>query len=468
MASYTLEDLQHIRAKYSDLSETKRPEKPSGQCPYQEYKFKEAVRFPAYKVAPLQDAEIVSQFNAMTSSTFNSINEEDLHKFLRMAFSLKSPLDKKTPIFDDLYPDETKCEGFDTHIPNKTTSIPFNKEAATSATYTVVPPTVAPQDTMQVDGAESENNKALAISFICSWLTRFAVKSPSIGLNLQYTKLEETYVKLYQLSSSMFRTFKPDPIWINCLRNAFDAFPRVRNTLVLYIAYCETKYKPSPKIFNVLRFLYFQNLEFMGMHAYVSLVGIMAQIALPPAQILTWLRMSGAELAIDEAHLIMAKYDNGMIQGGATAERLWKYARTLDQGYFNRLQTSYCGILMATLAYIEIDMGISKEEGYASPLHIFAIAGNPSLLAAGKMKAEAFRDCKNAIVSLSADASIIDKMVASKVGTVINTPSSAVPMETEGSASLKKRRATDEQTLDPRAVPIPVKRAPTIPLPPSY
>lgn len=451
MAEITLDALKTIRGSYATLPSDVRPENPVGQCTHREYTFQEAVQTPIYKITNKTDAEIVSSFAKFTSSSKTSMTEEDFYDFINIALNVVHPVDKTKPLVAVPFPGNKLCNDYETAKPSTSGSVRFDKLTAATVIPTIVPSSQPTSSNATEVEPQSEQSKA--ISFLFAWLTRFSVKSPSTALDAQYNKVEETYLKFYQTSSRVFRDFRPSSEWIMCLREAFDAFLRVKCTLILQVAWSESKYKTVPKIFNVFRFLFYQNLEFMGMHAYVSIVAIMSKVALPPAQILTWLRMSGAELAIDEVHHIMSHFDNGIIQDGVNSERLWKYARCIDQGYFNRLQTTYAKELVATLAYIEIYLGISQESGYASPLNIYSIANNKHIKEIGRAKAESFMECKNAIISLSADASVVDRVYASKFGKLINltqpTTGGPSPMETDTPSA--KRPAGPAQDVQPEA-----------------
>lgn len=396
MKDITLEDLKAVHPQYTGLQEGVRPEISSGQCIHREYKFEEAAKFPIYKISAKKDEEIVQFFNKFIVAKTKDVTEKDMLSFVGIALNLRHPITGQE-IFHEPWTPDIMCSDFAAAVPSETRKVSMMTQSGSPAVVTTIVPSTERME-------ESMKDQANAICFLLSWLTRYVVKSPSVALSLQYSKLPGTYMKFYQKSSKIFSKFAPDSAWILSLRSAFDAFVRVKNTLVLHVASAETSLtlKQDPRAFNLLRFLYFQNLEFMGMHAYASIVSIINEVSLPPPLILTWLRMSGAELAIDEAGLIMSTLDNGMIPSGVSKERLWKYARLLDAGYFNRLQTSYVAELMATLAYIEIKLGISSEAGYDSPLNIFAIANNNHIKEIGRAKAEAFiAECKNKTISLS-------------------------------------------------------------------
>ncbi|AZN18352.1 putative nucleocapsid protein [Zhuye pepper nucleorhabdovirus] len=460
MADITISELGRVRPAFTSLRQGARPEISAGQCSHREYIFEEAAKSEIYHVATFADDEVIKVFNKITSPTFKEMTEVDLYEMLSAALNLKHPVTGEL-LFRSPWETQYLCADYMTAKPLSSSKVSMVRESAATVITTIVPET----DRMETSEGPDEPAKlqAQAISFLFSWLTRFAVKSPSPALGIQYSKVKEAFMKFYQKSSSIFDKFSPDSTWILCLRNAFDAFIRVRNTLVLHVADAETRRKHDPKAFNVLRYLYFQNLEFMGMHAYVSIVNIMSKVALPPALILTWLRMSGAEMAIDEAYTIMSSLDNGMIESGDKSERLWKYARILDAGYFNRLQTSYAAELMATLAYIEIKLGISQEVGYSSPLNIYAISNNKHIKDIGKAKAEAFMECKNRTISLSHDASIVDKIYAHRQGVGIRQ---GLPTEEMPEASKRKQpepSATVEASKKKKSPP-----AAGIPPPPPF
>ncbi|YP_010798376.1 nucleocapsid protein [Cardamom vein clearing nucleorhabdovirus 1] len=444
-----LSALKKVRSNFSGLDESKFPEKSTGQCNYREYVFTEAVAFDIYKIAKMKDEEIINHYNTITSKTFKQMTEEDFHKFIMIALNVRNPVSRNENVMALSYNASLLCKDYNDAQPTKNKVVPFIAASESGKTYTVVPSTVESGDTTPIE--ETTSDKADAICFYFAWFTRFAVKFPSTSaLGKQYDKVRETYLKFYQKSSKIFYEFRPDSEWISCLKNCFDSLPRVTNTLVLHVAAAETYHKTTAKLFNILRYLFFQNLEFMGMHAYVSIVSIINKVALPPGLVLTWLRISGSEAAVDEAYHIMSVLDNGMIKNGATEERLWKYARILDQGYFNRLQTTYSAELMAALAYIEIHLGPSQEGGYNSPLNIYAIANNPHIKAIGKMKAEAFIECKNAMISMSEESSVIDKIYAKRAGVAIfATP--IVPMEVDPASQKRKAPETPEPSQEEEA-----------------
>ncbi|DAF42449.1 nucleocapsid [Bacopa monnieri virus 2] len=447
MADISIQELQAVRGEFGSLRAGARPEISSGQCGHKDYTFAEAARSPIYKINAMTNEEIIKQFKTIIDRDFKEMSEANLLMFVQVALNIKHPITGEL-IFTDPWNEATVCPDYKTATASQSNKVSMVSETVTGRQATIIPSSEG--DHMDTHEEEQEKIQATAISFLFSWLTRFAVKSPSAALTLQYTKLKETFMKFYQISSRVFDTFNPDATWVTCLRNAFDAFLRVRNTLVLHVAEAETRSKSDPRAFNVLRYLYFQNLEFMGMHAYVSIVTIMNKVALPPALVLTWLRMNGAELAIDEAFQIMSTLDNGMIEGGANRERLWKYARILDAGYFNRLQTSYSAELMATLAYIEIKLGLSQEVGYASPLNIFVIANNTHIKEIGKAKAEAFIECKNSVIALSSDASVVDKIYAKRhTAATISEHTDLKRKEPEAEAEPAKKRKAPPVSLPP-------------------
>nr|UZG94630.1 nucleocapsid protein [Paris yunnanensis betanucleorhabdovirus 1] len=457
MSRITLHDLQKVRPSYASLPVGKIPENPSGQCPYIKYSFHEAVRSPIYKIAGKSNEEIVSFYSKISASEYREMSERDFYDFILVALSLKSPVTGGNVFSSPPYDIGMLCPDYNEASPGAIGSVSFRSPISSGVIQELVPSSGG-TDVNRMDEDENITTKAQAISFLFSWMTRFFIKSPSDALNTQYDKVKSTFMKFYQSSSTIFDKFRPDRTWIQGIKDASDTFLRVKNTLIFHVASSETFYKDNPKVFNVLRYLYYQNLEFMGMHAYVSIVSIMAKVALPPAQILSWLRIGGAELAIDEAFAIMSSLDNGMIQDGQKAERLWKYARCINQGYFNRLQTAYCAELISMLSHIEVNLGLSPETGYASPLNIYAIANNRHIKEIGKMKAEAFMMCKNSIVSLSEDASVVDKMYAESQGAKIQEgaragPSSQpiiqnTPMEVEEPS---RKRMFQEAIKEPRS-----------------
>lgn len=439
------------------LQEGVRPEISSGrQYIHREYKFEEAAKFPIYKISAKKDEEIVQFFNKFIDAKTKDVTEKDMLTFVGVALNLRHPITGQE-IFHEPWTPDIMCSDFAAAVPSETSKVSMTQSGSPAVVTTIVPSTERMEESMK--------DQANAICFLLSWLTRYVVKSPSVALSLQYSKLPGTYMKFYQKSSKIFSKFAPDSAWILSLRSAFDAFVRVKNTLVLHVASAETRWKQGdPSAFNLLRFLYFQNLEFMGMHAYASIVSIINKVSLRPALILTWLRMSGAELAIDEAYLIMSTLDNGLIPSGMSKERLWKYARLLDAGYFNRLQTSYAAELMATLAYIEIKLGISSEAGYDSPLNIFAIANNNHIKEIGRAKAEAFIQCKNKMISLSKDASIVDKIYyAKKMGmteTSKGLPTASNTMSGKRRAEEPPEKEESRKKKPPPVLNIPKKKPP--------
>uniref|UniRef100_A0AAU7DZ98 Nucleoprotein n=1 Tax=Sambucus betanucleorhabdovirus 1 TaxID=3141829 RepID=A0AAU7DZ98_9RHAB len=456
MSTITLNDLKAIRSDYSSLPKDSRPELTSGQCAHKEYNFDTAVKSNIYRVPFMKDEEIMSSFNKIISSDFRAMSEKDLLDLVSIALNLRHPTETLDKV-EAPWPHTQLCPDYLTARPSESSKVSMIGEDRPVMT-TIIPTTTAAGGSTTTP--ETQEAQAKAACFLFGWLTRFAVKSPSAALMIQYGKLKETFMKFYKESSQVFDRFTPDPTWLTCLRNAFDAFVRVKNTLVVYVASAENTSKADPQIFNIMRYLFFQNLEFMGMHAYVSIVTIMNKVALPPGLVLTWLRMSGCELAVDEAYTIMSKHDNGMISGGDKAERLWKYARLLDAGYFNRLQTSYAAGLVATLAYIEIYLGISQETGYASPLNIFAIANNKHIKDIGKAKAQAFMECKNSMISLSSDASVVDKIYATRTGKIhAENPDN---MDVDPETAKRPAAATPAEPAKKRKTPIL-----SLPLPPD-
>nr|QTC11067.1 nucleocapsid protein [Sonchus yellow net nucleorhabdovirus] len=466
----TLADLERIREPYKVLSKTARPENPSGQCTYREYLFSDAVKYPIYKRATMTNEEIVTFFGKITSDKHTHMTESDMWTFVQCALSLKDPVDRSS-IFDKGFWDANHlCADYATAQPANTGKVAMSHHNPGVVVTQLVPSTDTGSSSSQE--TESMSSKAEAISFYFAWLTRFSVKQAPNTINVLYDRVRATYLKFYSTSSSIFDTFRPSNTWLQGLKDAFDTFPRVKNTLILHVAHAETYFRPTPKIFNVLRFLFFQNLEFMGLHAYVSIVTIMSKVALPPSQVLSWLRVSGSEMAIDEAFMIMNTLDNGMIDNGHNAERLWKYARCLDQGYFNRLQSSYSAELIAMLAYIEINMGISTEVGYNSPLNIYAIANNKAVKEVGRMKADVFIQCKNSVVSLTQDASVIDKVYAAAQQKHIRSEETARPAEQnkedevvamDTDAPSRKRRSDALTTEKPRKALPAIIKLPNIP-----
>nr|CAH2618862.1 N putative nucleocapsid protein [Canadian violet rhabdovirus 2]CAI5383920.1 N putative nucleocapsid protein [Canadian violet rhabdovirus 2] len=428
--------LEHINNAFRTLKPDARPEKPSGQCTYRKYSFAEAAKSPSYKISPLTPAEIVSYYTKVTSEEYKEMSEKDFFDFIQIALSLPQPMSGEAIFSAPPYPAEQLCSDYATAGPRDIGKVKFDKAPTGAVSLPLVPPAGSGPQDMVID--EEERSKAQAICFLFAWLTRFTTKMPSDALAVQFDQLRTTYIKFYQSSSCVFDKFRPQSVWLKGLRDASDTFSRVKNTLILHVASSETKYKSDPKVFNILRFLYYQNLEFMGLHGYVSIVNIMSKVALPPAQILTWLNVSGAEFAITEAYEMMKELDNGMIPNGTAAERLWKYARCIDQGYFNRLQTSYSADLMAMLAYIEIGLGISNETGYNSPLRIYAIANNPNVREVGKAKAEAFIMCKNSVMALSEDSSVIDVVYANERGIHARTEATPKPAQEEATTSRKR------------------------------
>ncbi|QJQ80122.1 nucleoprotein [Sowthistle yellow vein virus] len=445
MADVTLSELKEVRVQYDDLREGARPENSSGQCAYREYIFEEAVKFDIYQSHIRSDDEIIAFFDQIRKVEYTEMTEKDMFSFVTVALNVRDPVSGR-PVMKEPWPEAMLCPTYKTAVPSTTNKVAMHTSIAAGTDTRTVPATEGTQNAAPAE--ESQTDQATAICFYFAWLTRFAVKMPSIALNKQYESVQKTYMKFYRKSSGIFAKFAPEREWLDCLRNAFDSFIRVKNTLVLHVASAETYYKTTPKVFNLLRYLFFQNLEFMGMHAYVSIVKIMSKVALPPALILTWLRISGAELAIDEAHTIMAKHDNGMISNGETSERLWKYARILDAGYFNRLQTQYSAELVSTLAFIEVKLGISVETGHNSPLNIHAISSNNHVKQLGRAKAEAFLECKNKVVSLGKDASVLDKIFAKNMGASVTTKGTAfAPMEVDPLVQ-KRPPPSDEYQVD--------------------
>uniref|UniRef100_A0AAU6MW44 Nucleoprotein n=1 Tax=Beet leaf curl betanucleorhabdovirus TaxID=3118959 RepID=A0AAU6MW44_9RHAB len=448
MSTITLNELKAIRDDYSALPKDSRPELSSGQCVHKEYNFDTAVRSSIYRVPFMKDEEIMSSFNKIVSADFRAMSEKDLFDMVSIALNIRHPT-KVIDSINDPWPATQLCSDYTSARPSDSSKVSMMGEDRPVLT-TIIPATTTQGP--QTSTEETQATQAKAACFLFGWLTRFAVKSPSAALTIQYGKVKETFMKFYKESSQVFDKFIPDPTWLVCLRNAFDAFIRVKNTLVIYVASAENATRNDPQVFNIMRYLFFQNLEFMGMHAYVSIVTIMNKVALPPGLVLTWLRMSGCELAVDEAFTIMSKHDNGMVAGGNEAERLWKYARLLDAGYFNRLQTSYAAGLVATLAYIEIYLGISQETGYASPLNIFAIANNKHIKEIGKAKAQAFMECKNSMISLSSDASVVDKLYAARTGKVHAEISDNMEVDTE--AAKRPAQGPAEEPAKKRKTPV--------------
>ncbi|QBZ28532.1 putative nucleoprotein [Apple rootstock virus A] len=412
MSDISFSDLIAVSDKFKSIPQGRKPEKPSGQSSNVPYKFEDAFKSPMYKVKALSSTEIVTIFNKAFVSEVVEMNEEDFLNTVVLALNIKDPLDNtKILTIEKPWPEFTKCADFESAVPSKTSKVSFAGTKGSNLVETVVR---IPSSTnqMETDSTELEGDKVTAICFIAAWVSRYAVKSPGDQLSLQLAALETTYLKMYGRSSTVFKSFSPTKEYLMALQNCYQSFPRVRNTLAINVGYMECYYKTMPKQFNLLRYCFFQHLEFMGMHAYTSAVQIINKLSLPVGLVLTWLRMSGMEDAVDEIGHIIGKFDNGMLTNGNSHERLWKYARILNDGYFNKMQTSYNPELIATLAWIEIKLGLSVEGGYNSPLNIQVIKGNEALSEVGKAKAEAFLECKNSVVAGQAGASVVDRMYA--------------------------------------------------------
>lgn len=427
----SFDDLLTISDKYKDISADKKPEKPSGQSAHVVYKTAEAKKTPIYKVTKYDAKDVLHTFTKITDSNLKELSEHDFLSFLRLALNVRDPLDRNVPLCVGVpYTQSELCDDYETAVPSMTSKVSFSRVAEMLKSNTIPIPSSA--ENMEVTpGAEPEDDQVVAMCFIAAWMTRFAVKSPGDKLPLQLVALQGTYLKMYNQSSSVFENFRPTKEYLTSLQNCFQSFPRVRHTLAVHVGYAETKYRTEPKQFNLLRYCFFQHLEFMGMHAYTSAVKIINKISQPVPRILTWLRMNGIEDAIDEVGHILKNHDNGMISGGERGERLWKYARMINDGYFNKMQTSYNPELIATLSWIEIRLGLSLAEGYNSPLNIQAIQGNETLTNEGRAKADAFIEAKNAVAARQAGASIIDRIYAQRHGTLkfSGGPAPKRPME---------------------------------------
>ncbi|PRQ18024.1 hypothetical protein RchiOBHm_Chr7g0201361 [Rosa chinensis] len=383
----------------------------SGQCTHVDYDYKTVFATPIYKVGNMDAVAINNAFNTIMGK--DKITEVEFFNFICAGLNIRSVVDPNKPLLVFAKTDGM-CSDYDTAVPSSAISV--NMDQSIAAGTKRVPVSVPnPASSGQSSATESATDQALAHAFICAWLTRFCIKEAGDQLKNQLASLQKTYLMFYKRSSTVFDTFRPTKEWVNSLRLAFSSFTRCRHTLALHMGVGETYHKVNmSRNYNLLRFCYFQNLEFMGMHSYALLVEIMNKLSLAPALVLTWLRMDGVTAAIDEIAHILQHYDNGMIPDGLSKERVWKYARLINERYFNRMQTSYNPELVAMLSYIKIFLGLADEIGYRSPLNIAAIKGNNLLKASAKRKATIFIECKEQLHSVAADASIIEKIYAKR------------------------------------------------------
>ncbi|DAF42291.1 TPA_asm: N [Asclepias syriaca virus 2] len=437
MAEITLAELTKVTSNFSSISKDNRPEKPSGQSANKKFVYEAALKTPIYRLSYMDEGSTITAFNSLVKTNVKHMTEEDFFKLVKIALSIKNPLDP-TKYLIDLFPAEERMlnESVMSYTPSTNLRVEFTQRGLSDLTvnHQVVPPANQAEQSSPSE-TEDKADQAMAIQFMMAWMTRYAIKAPGEQLPLQLQKLAETYMRMYGKSSQQFKNFRPTISYLQNIQTCFQSFPIVKHTLALHVAQAETYWKGHTREFNVLRYCFFQNLEFMGMHAYLSCVSILNASSVPPPLALTWLRMGGAEDAIDEVAEIMMHYDNGMIPNGDKQQRLWKYARLLDDGYFNRMQTTYNPELVATLAWIEIYLGIAKEVGYNSPLNIAAIKGNASVQDSGKEKARAFMECREMYKASTTGASIIDKIVARKRGHTLGTIPDKPNTATKRSAS---------------------------------
>ncbi|UTQ50560.1 MAG: nucleocapsid [Betanucleorhabdovirus picridis] len=417
MTEVTFSELTRVRDIFSSIPQGRKPEKSSGQCAYRTYKFEEASKVPIYPVNNISDTDICTFYKKIMKPDVKEINEEDFMTMVNISLLVKDPIDRtkylmKFPADAEVDPDRANRK------PSKTSRIQFTVPKTAARVLEVVPDEVL-QQPMVIESHETTSEQADAICFVFAWTMRFSIKSVSNSLALQLKTMRESYLKFFNRSSEILDGYNPNPEWFKGIQIAFGSFPIVKNTLAIVVAVSDTGLKGSPKQFNLARYLFFQNLEFMGMHSYVSVVKITNKVAAPPGLVLTWLRMQGMEDAVEEIGKIMMNLDNGMIDDGDKRERLWKYARMIDEGYFNRMQTAYSPELVAVLAFIEIFLGISTKGGYNSPLNIFAIKNNESLLKKGEEKAKVFMECLGSLTALDKDASMIDRIYAKRQGGII-------------------------------------------------
>ncbi|DAF42303.1 TPA_asm: N [Rhododendron delavayi virus 1] len=458
----TLGELTEVRSDYSKISTTSRPERPSGQCEYVPYVFANAVKVPFFAIKSHQDSEIIAHYKKFVVNAELSVTEEMLFEYTSIALGVKSPLDNTQALIANLpYAENLLDPDCKTRVPSAQNKIKIMRTNNTTSSVPLPIPSSS-SSTSGMDVEEKTDEQALAICFAYAWATRFIVKSAGQGLSLQLNSMRETFLKLYGKSSKTLDNFSPSENWLSGIRNAFGAFPMVRNTIALYVSSAETQYKTNKPIHNLFRFLFYQSLEFVGMHAYVSMVNIMNKVPISPALVLTWLRVGGAENTIDEIADIMMKHDNGMIEGGANKERLWKYARLINEGHFNRVQTSYAPDVISLLVNIEIKLGLSASSGYNSPLNIYAIAKNESVREVGKAKAEVFIACVNAISSKTKGSSIIDKVHAEKHGGLKVSFGKEGEIKETGQGSRGKRPLEQEGGIPKRPA---MESVPVAPLP---
>ncbi|QAB45070.1 nucleocapsid protein [alfalfa-associated nucleorhabdovirus] len=395
-----------IHANYVGISSTSKPERPSGQCPYIKFDHTMAKKSPSYKVSPFTNDSVLDLYNSLVGLE-REMTESLLWSVVNCGLQIRSPLDVKKVLVEDVA-FTGMCEDWATAKPSSTNKVFVTGKFETKSLK--ITTTGMEVDGSKEDTDESTQDKVCAIHYLCAWLMRYSVKQPGESYKLLLAKMNETYLRMYGKSSQILQKFVPTQQWLMDLNNAFSTFVRVRNTMAIYVSSLEEHYKGSDiKVFNLLRYCFFQNLEFMGMHAYTAMIDIINSISIQTPKFLSWMRMDRMEQAIDEIAEIMIYHDNGMIANGAKAPRLWKYARLINEGYFNRIQTTYNALLVAILAWLKIKLGLAKKEGYDSPLNIRVISSNSYIKEEGEQIASLVIEALRRVKASQPGASVIEK-----------------------------------------------------------
>nr|WNK15266.1 MAG: nucleocapsid protein [Dichorhavirus sp. 'monocotyledonae'] len=122
--------------------------------------------------------------------------------------------------------------------------------------------------------------------------------------------------------------------------------------------------------------------------------------------LMTWLYDAQTHDALTLIHDTNKNFDRSN-----QPDKMWRYSRSINPGFFMGFQQTKCLVLMARMADILVNSGLVTVTEYSDPRKIWALKDKPEITKAAAEFGKEFMDAYNALAGSSTSAGPISRAV---------------------------------------------------------
>jgi len=195
-------------------------------------------------------------------------------------------------------------------------------------------------------GAETEQSKRAAYTFIAGYLMRLLVKDPDNIVN-GLPNMKQRYESFYG-PSKIVAEFSLNRMQANAYREACVSQSKIISTYTMALAYTQSAENRDERETGVLSYLGYLPFSYTGMHAYTLLMELRKATGVSPGKLLTLFYADVNKAALNTIRTILMQFERTTEHPQRNV--YFRYSACWGSHYFASLKSRNCPYLVYTAA----------------------------------------------------------------------------------------------------------------------